>query len=427
MFKVRILLYWIKIKLFRRFTSRTRLEHHQQVQLANFTRCTLTRSAFYESLISNNKLDVTKVPIMTKQAFMDNFDAINTVGLTLKSAMDIAIGAEFSRNFSSDIDGITVGLSTGTSGQRGIFLASEKERAIWTSLVMSKVIKPRLLRKQKIAFFLRANSNLYSSVASSLFEFRYFDIFQPIELLLEQITSYQPDIVAAQPSILIEIAKACAKGHINIGPHQIISFAEVLHDSDRRYIQKHIKAPITEVYQCTEGFLGVSCQHGTIHINEEFMIMEKAPIDSLRFNPIITDFTRTTQPVVRYKLDDVLVSRSTPCPCGSVLMGIERIEGRDDDVLVFGDKRLYPDLLARRIAVSSEQFFRYQIIQSTENLLSVHIDVSEEQKEMLEQLMKNTILQLLNEQNINGINIQFMGNVLHTQGTKFRKIKKQIQ
>ena len=49
--------------------------------------------------------------------------------------------------------------------------------------------------------------------------------------------------------------------------------------------------------------------------------------------PIITDFTRSTQPIVRYRLDDVLVERKSPCPCGSVSTAIERIEGRADDIL----------------------------------------------------------------------------------------------
>ncbi len=30
--------------------------------------------------------------------------------------------------------------------------------------------------------------------------------------------------------------------------------------------------------------------------------------------PIVTDFTRTTQPIVRYRLDDVLVASEQPCP-----------------------------------------------------------------------------------------------------------------
>lgn len=426
MFKVKIIFYWLIIRLLPRFKSRSELEQYQKEKLASFIRNTLTKSAFYNKFIHNSNLQLSEVPLMNKQAFMDHFDTINTNGLQLKEAMDVALNAEFNRDFSAQIRGITVGLSTGTSGNRGIFLASDNERAQWTALVMSRVIRPKLFQKQKIAFFLRANSNLYASVSSSLFEFRYYDIFQPIEKLLVELNLYQPDIVAAQPSILLEIASACEKDGLQLKLQQIISFAEVLHEYDRTYIQKHLNAKITEVYQCTEGFLGASCTYGTIHINEEFLIMEKEPIDEVRFYPIVTDFSRTTQPVVRYKLDDVLVSRRTPCPCGSVTMGIERIEGRDDDVLVFGNKKLYPDLLARRIALHTEHFNRYQIIQTAAHTLQVYFDVAEELRACQQQLLQNVIQQLLQEQNMEDIHIQFMGSVSHEKGSKFRKIKRLI-
>jgi len=76
---------------------------------------------------------------------------------------------------------ITVGLSTGTSGKRGLFLISPSERESWVVMVMDRILPPKWLKKQKVAFFLRANSNLYTSVQSAIYDFKYFDIFQPIE------------------------------------------------------------------------------------------------------------------------------------------------------------------------------------------------------------------------------------------------------
>ncbi|MER2855375.1 CoF synthetase, partial [Escherichia coli] len=62
-------------------------------------------------------------------------------------------------------------------------------------------------------------------------------------------------------------------------------------------------------------------------------------LDETRFSPIITDFTRKTQPIVRYQLDDVLVVKQAPCPCGSPELAIERIEGRCDDLLQLPDQQ----------------------------------------------------------------------------------------
>src|SRR5699024_2207014 len=104
-----------------------------------------------------------------------------------------------------------------------------------------------------------------------------------------------------------------------------------------------------------EGFLGCTCQHGTLHLNEDIVHIEKEWLDDNRFIPIITDFTRQTQPIVRYRLDDILIQRKDPCPCGSHFTAIKYIEGRCDDVLILPGKNgqpvtLFADLCSRVIA-----------------------------------------------------------------------------
>ena len=90
----------------------------------------------------------------------------------------------------------------------------------------------------------------------------------------------------------------------------------MLEEQDRRLLMQVFPA-VGEVYQATEGFLAASCAHGTLHLNEEFLHIEPQWIDEQRFTPLITDFTRSTQPIVRYRLDDVLVLRRNPARAGS--------------------------------------------------------------------------------------------------------------
>ncbi|MGL5889073.1 MAG: F390 synthetase-related protein, partial [Bacteroidia bacterium] len=324
--------------------------------------------------------------------------------------------------------GITVGLSTGTSGKRGLFLVAETERAQWAALVITRIIKPELFKKKRVAFFLRANSNLYSSVNSSLLDFHYFDIFRPIEQLLAELQAFQPHIVAAQPSVLMEIAKAQFQKGITISPEQIISFAEVLYPDDKQFIRQQFSSRFTEVYQCTEGLLGISCEHGTIHLNEDFIHFDKEIIEGRMFYPIVTDFTRSSQPVVKYKLNDVLVEREMPCPCGSQLLGIEQIIGRDDDVLEFmrnGEVvKIYPDLISRRIALASETPFNYQIRQKNNQLLAIYTDAESNSFKDFKTLMIRELNKLFHERSLTGIQFEFSNYLVHVQGNKNRRITK---
>jgi putative adenylate-forming enzyme len=95
------------------------------------------------------------------------------------------------------------------------------------------------------------------------------------------------------------------------------------------------KISVDQIYQATEGFLGVSCRYGAIHLNKDSIIVEKQWLDrsTRRFVPVITDFVRTTQPLIRYRLYDVLIEREDQCRCGSIFTAIEKIEGREDDIL----------------------------------------------------------------------------------------------
>jgi len=423
-FKLKIVFYWLKLVFAPKLKRVGSIQKFQKQKLEAFANRTLIKSPYYAKFFASNKFQWENVPQITKKEFMESFDAINTQGIQITEAMDVAISAEQTRDFKSEIDGITVGLSTGTSGKRGLFLVSLDERAQWVALVMSRVIKPKLFKKQKIAFFLRANSNLYASISSKLFEFKYFDIFKPISELLEELNEYQPHILASQPSLMMDIAKAQKNREIDIHPIQIISFAEVLHQGDRGIIESVFNTKITEVYQCTEGFLGASCKFGTMHLNEDFIQFEKEWIDENKFYPIITDFTRQTQPVVKYKLNDVLQIKERECKCGSKLLAIEKIIGRDDDVLIMNNIKVYPDLLARKIALKTDSFQKYLITQVSANKLSIEIDCTEDDRIEAEHVFKSTIGDFLGELGIENVEYEFQKQQNQIVGNKTRKIKR---
>nr|MBT2175989.1 CoF synthetase [Streptococcus mitis] len=96
------------------------------------------------------------------------------------------------------------------------------------------------------------------------------------------------------------------------------------------FICATFKQTVHQVYQCTEGFLATTCKQGTLHINEDLVHIEKEYLDQEKgiFVPIITDFMRKTQPIIRYRLNDILIEKKTPCSCGSPFLALERIDGR---------------------------------------------------------------------------------------------------
>lgn len=428
MFKLKIIYFLFIYTLRGTFRQREALTRFQRRKWRRFRKKILTQSPFYQEL-AQREVDLTDFPLMNKTAFMANFDQINTLGIQREEAMQLALQAENDRDFSPELKGVTVGLSTGTSGTRGLFLVSATERAQWTAMVLRRVVPIKFFKRQKVAFFLRANSNLYSSVQSASLEFRFFDIFQPIEKLRLELADFQPHILAAQPSVLSAIAEAQVAGNIRIKPQLLISFAEVLNDTDKQFIQKIFSVPLREVYQCTEGFLAVTCAHGTMHLNEDIAIFEKKYLDESRFIPIITDFTRSSQPIVRYELNDVLVEKKEPCPCGSCFTALERIEGREDDILVFpgagGEMiKVFPDLICRVIARCAEDFRAYRLRQV--GALELQLELESEDFQAVSATVSSALQDFLQEKEVNSPTIICKQGIERRAGEKLRRVERKI-
>lgn len=383
----------------------------------------LLKSPFYENLARRNE-KLEGYTMINKSIFMENFDSINTKKIRREEALEVAIKAENSRDFTPMIGDVTIGLSSGTSGNRGIFLATEAERAQWVACVLDRVIGFSL-KQRTVAFFLRANSNLYDSVKSKVLKFEFFDLLEPIENQVARLESVNPSILVAQPSLLLELAAKKVKGEISISPQKIISVAEVLYPEDANLLENVFGQKIHQVYQCTEGLLATTCKYGTLHFNEDFLIIEKKYIDddNSRFHPVITDLLRTTQPVVRYELNDIIHEKKN-CECGSKMMGIEKIEGRSDDVLYFESNdgkqiKIFPDFFRRAIIMSNDQISDYSLVQSGKNELHLFVNNN---ADIYEQAIV-AIVELLNLRGIHGVKLIRSEVRHHEKGNKLRRIR----
>jgi putative adenylate-forming enzyme len=364
-----------------RFADRAALRRYQGRRLADFLGRVAPRAAFYWRWAGR---PLAELPIVDKAAMLADFAAFNTRGVTLERAMAVARRAEESRDFAPTLDGLTVGLSSGTSGSRGVFLVSPGERARWAGALLARTLSGASLRRLldvrrpplRVAFFLRANSNLYATLGSRRLDFRFHDLLDGFETHVRRLNLDRPDILAAPPTVLRRLADAASAGELRIAPAQVLSVAEVLEADDESAVAGAFGVPVQQIYQASEGFLGASCAAGRVHLNEELVHVETEWLpgeEGRRFQPIVTDFSRTTQLVVRYRLDDVLRVADGPCACGQVTLGLAAIEGRADDVLWAlpavaetsaadqgesesnGERRLvpvFPDVLRRAFALA---------------------------------------------------------------------------
>lgn len=420
--KLKVLIYFISLRLSRLFSS-NRVFFWRKRHWNRF----LKKTPFYHTLL--NQRD--GFPKMNKSIFMENFDQLNSLNIRKEEAFAVALKSEETRDFSSNIGSISVGLSSGTSGNKGIFLTSKKEKEIWVAAILDRVIGFSF-RKRRVAFFLRANNNLYESVNSKLLKFHFFDILDPIPGHCEKLLELAPEILVAQPSVLVSIAQFFENGNQRPSFKKIISVAEVLEEDQKAYLMSVFKQNIEQVYQCTEGFLAHTCSKGSLHFNEDWLKIEKVYLDESqgRFHPLITDYLRTSQILANYELNDI-IHEGPKCDCGLKSTVIKKIEGRSDDVFRFNvqgnEILIFPDFIRRAVLFSSDDISNFKVVLRNSKKVMVELELNGDgQKTKIQNLVKENLGHLFIKYNVRDILIEFR-EFKHSSMDKFTRVKNENQ
>lgn len=416
---------------YRSFISRCDLERWQNRRTIKHLKWVMDHSPFYQELYKDLKLENWRsFPVISKSEMMMHFDTLNTCGISREEAYEIAIGFEEKKLDHSSIGDITIGLSTGTSGNRGLFLVSPEERFSWAGAMLAKMLPNGLFKRQKIAFFFRTTSPLYTSLKSKMIQLQYYHLQNPLNEHIQQLNKQFPTMLVAPPSMLRKLAEEVQSGNLLINPKKIISIAEVLDPIDQRFISSVFKQDIHQIYQATEGFLATTCQYGTLHMNEDILVIQKEriPESPSKFYPIITDFSRFSQPIIRYKLNDILHECERQCPCGSVFTAIEFIEGRSDDIFYFqsesGLKPIFPDFIRQAIISTDSSIEAYFVTQISLTKVKISLKVSSGKDADIQEKVRNKLLDFIQKQNVILPEISFGKFEEHQTHKKLRRIER---
>lgn len=338
----------------RRLKSRARIEAWQARQLAKLGRHLVRHMPFYRGL--GEALEGW--PVLDKATMLSNFEALNAPGLSLDAIREAVAAGRPS------VAGYPVGRSTGTSGNRGYYVISDAERFVWLGTLLAKALPDALWRRHRVALALPGISTLYRAAGSgSRIALGAFDLAEGMESWRDRLAAFAPDTIVAPPKVLRLLAEDG-----RLGATHIFSGAEVLDPLDRRVIEEATGRKVREIYMATEGLFGVACPHGTLHLAEDAMHFEWEDGPDGLVAPVVTDFTRRTQAMARYRMNDLLQLDARPCPCGSALQPVRRIEGRQDDVFLCPDaggtlRPVTPDVLRNAVVDADRRIDDFRIAQ----------------------------------------------------------------
>ena len=348
-----------------RLRSREAIDRHQRRACARLVAAARATIPFYR----DKGPGFEDLPVIDKAIQQGRFSEFNRPGITLDEAVEaLAAGRDTVR-------GHFVGQSTGTSGNRGRFVISPAERFAWLGTIVAKAVPDALIRRRRVALALPGFSSLYKSASSgSRIRLAFFDLALGIEAWRDDLAAFAPEVLVAPPKVLRRLAEDGVLGGV-----EPFSGAEVLDPIDREVIESASGRRVREIYMATEGLFAVGCRHGTLHLAEDVVRFEweEVPGSGLVV-PVVTDLVRRVQPMIRYRMNDLLELSGAACPCGSPYRAVERIHGRMDDMFEFETPRgrvtVTPDVLRNAVVDSDARIRDYRIVQKKDGRVTIELD-----------------------------------------------------
>ena len=183
--------------------------------------------------------------------------------------------------------------------------------------------------------------------------------------------------------------------------HAVVSTSEVLTSYHRTLFEQTFGAQVFNEYGCGElGTIAHECEHGSMHINAENLIVEILRGDNAcaphEVGEIVaTELNNAGMPLIRYRLGDFAAFSDRPCSCGRTLPVIESIAGRAYDLIYNKEGRMFhgeffmyifEELKRRNLGVRS-----FQVVQKNFDHIVVNIVPASEYDIEVERIVSTRI------------------------------------
>ncbi len=238
----------------------------------------------------------------------------------------------------------------------------------------------------------------------------------------KKLIEFQPQHIRGYVSSIYIMSKYCLDHDIKIlGIESIDPISENLYEFQREIIEKVFNCKVFEEYCCNDG--GACAWECEEHSNGLHYFMERAIIEEIDGEMIVTDLWNLGMPFIRYRNGDLVEFIEKKCSCGRTLP-LVKVKGRTNDLIISKSGPISPTFLMHHgIGIGSANFRSgirtIQYIQKKNYLLELNIVKNDwcTNKEIED--LKNKILEITHGMEIN---INFVKEIITTAKGKRRFI-----
>ena len=430
--------------------GRVAIEQRQRARLAELVAFARANSRYYRDLyedVPERVDDPSSLPITGKKALMARFDDRVT---------DPHVRLEQVRAFVGDPNLIgerflgkyTVATTSGTTGSPGLFLMDGRSMAVTGALafrMLSAWLEPRdlvriLAGRGRLALVNATGGHFASAVAAARLRGRRGERVQvlpvrtPLREMVAELNRFRPALLAPYASVGALLASEQESRRLRIYPVLVILSAEGLPPGEFDRISRAFAAKVRDSYAATEcPFLSYRCEHGWLHVNSDWAVLEPVDADYRPVPPgeqshtvLVSNLANRVQPILRYDLGDSVLGRPDACPCGNPLPAI-RVKGRTADVLKFpaeaGEVAIAPLAFVTVLdGVPGIQLF--QVLQTAPTALRVRVRLAaDSDAERVCQAVRAALMRLLRQHDLEHVTLELADEAPEqSPGGKYRKI-----
>ncbi len=296
-------------------------------------------------------------------------DKMKALGITLKNIQEapydvlqkMPILKKAERKTSADLlvntsrktDG--VGYTSGTSGSPTInYLDSEsinRSFALWRRFHHTIGLDTKKVRQVRFSGRLMVRPDtkkppfwVYNYFERQLLMSTYHLTEVNLIHYVKKLNRFKPVLLDGYPSAIYILSRFINENNLvlDFTPKAIAVTAETLYDYQRLEIQKAFNCHVYNQYASSEGSPFITeCVEGNLHLNLDSGVFEFINTSGQKAKPgdvaqlVVTSFTNLKTPLVRYNIEDTVLlgEEDKKCACGCAMPIIEKLTGREDDIL----------------------------------------------------------------------------------------------
>ncbi len=372
------------------YLSEEQLADKQRISLDQLLKHATANINYYKGLNVPRDTDPYKwlkqFPILTKQKIKDN---LNDLMLTNGDTKDLVKES-----------------SSGSSGIQGTIYMSKKENAYsQATLILLWEWAGYRLGDTILQLGMTIQRSRVKKIKDIILRTEYQQAFNiDREVVLNAFKGKRHDFFGGYASGLYEYANfAKEAGITNVKFKSVISWGDKMFPHYRKTIEEVFHTKVFETYGCTEGIvISGACEYGNQHILSPHVYLELLDANGNEVAPgeqgfvVVTRLDAYTMPLIRYYLGDIAIRKKTgdACQCNRKLPMLEKIIGRDTDIVVTpsGKKLIVhfftgifehvPEIKQFRVIQHSIENIEIEVIPSKE----FHTDVLEKVKNKIYEL-----------------------------------------